>query len=98
MKDTIELGSSPCNEDCLQVGNENYELLAKVECQRFIELIRKKLGPEPPLARLFIKWNNHDFGTYAEVCLKYETDDDDASKYAELCEIELPTTWDDDAI
>lgn len=55
MKETISFGSSPCDEPCVQVGDDNYEELTREECQRFIDLIRKRVGPEPEGARLFIK-------------------------------------------
>lgn len=93
MKDTIEIGSSPCDEDCVQVGADSYELLAREECNRFIELIRKKLGPEPEGARLFVKSNPHDFGTYLEVACRFDDENEAATRYAYRCEAEAPATW-----
>ncbi len=62
MRDYIDLGSSPANEDCAQVGSENYSQKAREECVRFIELIRKVVGEEPEGAYLAVKSNPHDFG------------------------------------
>ena len=69
MKDYINIGPVPCEEDCAQVGQENYREQAIKECERFIELLRKTFGDEPPGARLAIKWFDHDFGSYCEVGL-----------------------------
>ena len=64
MRDYVSIGSAPSDEDCVAVGSEDYYKKARAECQRFIEVIRKKLGPEPSGARLVVKSFPHDFGTY----------------------------------
>ena len=66
MKLKMELGPTPPNESCVQVGEDNYDTRAYNECTRYIDCIRKKLGKEPKGARLGITANNHDFGTYYE--------------------------------
>lgn len=91
--DYVCIGSSPAEEDCAQVGSDNYPELSRAECRRFIELIRSVVGPEPEGARLIIKSNPHDFGTYYEVAVKFDSDDEDASAYAYRCEEEAPTRW-----
>ena len=93
MRDYINIGSSPCEEDCVQVGAENYAQLARVECQRFIEAIRQTIGPEPDGACLRVKSFPHDFGSYMEVVCYYEEDNEEATKYAFKCESESPSTW-----
>ena len=75
MRDYLSVGSSPAGEECVQVGCENYRNLARKECQRFIDGIRSYLGKEPKYARLYIKSNPHDFGTYLEVNCENEEDD-----------------------
>ncbi len=59
MKDYINIGAVPCEEDCAQVGREGYREQAVKECKRFIELLRKTFGDEPEGARLAIKWFDH---------------------------------------
>ena|SRR3990167_196083 len=98
MKDYMYLGSAPSDEDCVQVGSSNYKERAEEECKRYIDLIRKKLGPEPEGALLRIKWDNHDFGRYAEVCVSYETQNEQAVDYAFRCEAEAPTCWEADKL
>ena len=92
-RDYIDIGSTPALEDCAQVGSENYERRAREECNRFIALIRKTLGEEPEGARLAVKSNPHDFGTYYEVVCYYEDTNDEARKYAMRCEDEAPEKW-----
>ena len=94
MKDYINIGPVPCDEDCAQVGQDNYNKQAIEECTHFIALLRKTFGDEPEGARLAIKWFDHDFGSYCEVVCWYETEDEKARDYAFRCENEMPLTWD----
>ena len=41
MRDYIEIGSTPHDEDCAQVGSENYAKRAKYECEMFAKQIIK---------------------------------------------------------
>lgn len=93
MRDFIEIGSSPCDEDCAQVGEPDFHEKATKEMRRYIDLIRKKLGPEPEGARLGIKWFPHDFGSYGEVVCYFEDDNEKAREYAFKCEAEAPANW-----
>ena len=67
IKDSLYIGESPWDETCAQVGTDMYRVNAGKECRRFIEQIRKHYGTEPTGARLYIKQNPHDFGTYLAV-------------------------------
>ena len=93
MNDYIEIGPSPGNEECVQVGDGDYYQKARHECRRFIDLIRSALGSEPEGARLFIKRSPHDFGDYLEVACEYDEDFPAAIDYAFKCESEALTTW-----
>ena len=93
MRDFFSVGSSPCDEPCAQVGQPDYYQEARDECRRFLELIRRTLGPEPEGARLSIKSFPHDFGDYLEVVCYFETDNAEAVAYALRCEDESPATW-----
>ena len=96
MRDYVELGSAPCDEDCVQVTQEGaYLTRMRAECLRYIDLIRRKLGLEPEGARLAIRSCPHDLGTYLEVVCYYDTLDFVAADYAYRCEREAPRTWDD---
>ena len=87
------IGSSPCEEDCAQVGTPDYHRKAIAECHRFIQLIRDTLGLEPEGAELRIKAFDHDFGEYHEVVCWFETDNEAARAYAARCEDDAPATW-----
>jgi len=93
-RDYMHIGPTPADEPCQQVGTPDYDpIKARQECNRFIAAIRQTLGPEPEGAHLSIKSNSHDFGTYLEVVINYDTDDEEATKYAYRCESDAPTTW-----
>jgi hypothetical protein len=94
MTDYIEIGPSPCEEDCVQVGTEDYLARGRAECRRFIDLIRQECGEEPPGAVLTIKNNPHDFGTYSEVICRYNDSNEEAMDYAFFVESNAPTKWD----
>ena len=91
----MDLGSSPTDEDCVQLGSPDYHTRARTECARFIEVIRKNLGPEPEGARLAVKSNPHDFGVYLSVVCHYDDENEEARKYAYRRESETPRTWND---
>ena len=65
--DSLYIGEGPWDEPCPQVGDDGYAYRAKQHCRRFIEQIRKHYGDEPEGARLFMKGNPHDFGTYYSI-------------------------------
>ena len=91
MRDCIYIGSTPPEEDCVSVGGDYQKMRA--ECQRYIRALRHKLGPEPGSARLGIKREEHDFGSYCEVVCYFDTDDRPALDYALKCEGEGPLRW-----
>ena len=94
MRDYISIGPVPAEESCQQVGTPSYDShAARAECVRFIDAIRKEIGPEPEGARLGIKSNPHDFGTYLDVVCYFEDDNPAAVEYAYRCESDAPTTW-----
>lgn len=94
MRDYIDIGPSPAAEDCAQLGTDDYSELAREECKRFIAFIRKHKGEEPAGARLAIKSNAHDFGTYYEVVCYFDDECEEATNYAFACESDLPEHWD----
>lgn len=93
MIDYLELGPSPCDEDCAQVGDDNYEQKARAECQSFISLLRKTFGNEPEGAKLIIKSNPHDYGRYYEVAVKFDDNFPKSIDYAFNVENNAPTNW-----
>lgn len=92
-RDYITIGSEPCLEPSPQVGQDDYAAEAQKSCHRFIRTIRKALGEEPEGARLAVKANPHDFGTYYEVVCHFDDADEEATRYAFKCEAEAPEEW-----
>jgi len=95
MRDYLTIGSAPCDEDCAQVGQSNYIWQARKECQRFIQLIRKTLGPEPEGAHLAVKSFPHEFGDYLEVVCHFDPEIKASVDYASRCESDAPATWEE---
>jgi hypothetical protein len=91
--DYINIGSTPAEEDCTQIGTLDYLKRTRVECEQFIEAIRKKLGKEPDGARLKIMGFDHEFGRYHEVVCEFADANEPAMEYAFLCESDAPVTW-----
>lgn len=94
MREQLEIGSSPCEEDCAQVGSANYRTHAYREMRTFIAQLRRTFGPEPATAHLTIRAFPHDFGTYHEVVVTWDEDDYIGQEYAYRIEANTPATWD----
>lgn len=94
MMDCFELGSAPWDEECVQViTGKDYHQEMREECMRFGRAIEKKFPPPNDNAFLTIKSFAHDFGTYYEVCVRFDDRDADAVEYAYMLEDSLPGTW-----
>lgn len=96
MREYLNIGCTPYEEDCAQVGAPDYARRAWAECLRFIQQLRKAFGPEPDGAQLAVKAFPHDFGTYHEVVCYYDTDIPASIDYALQCEEEMPAKWEDE--
>lgn len=94
--DYIYIGETPAEENCEQVGDNYNPSRARAECKAFINQIRREFGPEPQGARLRIKTENHDFGSYLSVICQYACDNQTAADYAYQVECPAPR-WDDEA-
>ena len=90
MQDLIYLGSSPYNENCIQVEKEGEYLPAmRHECQVYASMLRRMF---PQLSgKLRVKTHPHDFGSYCEVVLVVQDDED------WLIEDQCPANWDVEA-
>ncbi len=95
MREFMDLGSStPPMEDCAQIGRDDYNVQARKECREYIGLLRRSLGKEPDSARLSVKSNPHDFGSYLTVCCHFDPAIPTAVDYAFRCESAGPQEWD----
>ncbi|MCK6376671.1 hypothetical protein [Zoogloea sp.] len=82
----MNIGPMPCEENAAQVGRPDYDELSPLE----------RLHPVPPeaLVSLIVKTFPHDFGSYREVCVRYEDTDPVATGYAFDLERDTPEQWD----
>lgn len=110
MKETIELGSVPYDENCSQVGDPDYWEQIKLETRAYINqlkrLYRNFHGKDlPEDCKLYLKAFDHDFGTYHEVVVSYDMpfdytgfkDQHPAVDAAYWLEANLPANWDEEA-
>jgi hypothetical protein len=89
MRDFISLGPVPCNEPCAQLGTAIYDARRRIENQVF----RNQLETEFPAAVFGCKAFPHDFGTYHELVVYFETDDAEATDFALHVETEASSEW-----
>lgn len=99
-REELNIGCTPCDEPCVQVGHLMYSRIARAECQQFIldlesQILRK--WPEGGRIALRIKGCPHDHGTYYEVFAYYDPDDPVAVAQALFCEGEADEHWSDES-
>jgi hypothetical protein len=97
MRDCIDVGCAPTEEDCAQVGQPEYATQARKECRAYIHQLRRMFGEEPEGASLSIKSNPHDFGSYFSVVCFYDPALPPSREYAFRCEGKSPREWDAEA-
>lgn len=97
MRDRIDIGPVPAEESCAQLGSDRYHRVWRAECRAFCAQLLRVFGPEPEGARLIITSNPHDFGTYHDVAVLYETDNVAALDWALRIEGDTPAEWDNAA-
>ena len=95
MKDFFTIGPVPVEEDCMQVGNENYTKFSIIECETFIDQIKRQFPNLNETVKLKTKSFVHDFGTYHEVAIWFESDDEESVEDAYKIDNELPNVWDE---
>ena len=94
----IQLASTPYEEECAQVGTDDYPERSRLECRVFIQ---ERVYPIPePLAEhcyYSVKSFSHDHGRYREVVIHYNTANAAAITFAFALESKLPSRWDEEA-
>jgi hypothetical protein len=99
MREYIYLGSAPPDEECVQVERSGEYLAPMREEARKFKALMEKVHPVPEelefLVGYSVKWEPHDFGSYAEVVAWYDTSDGDGQKWALEAEEQVPKTWED---
>ena len=88
-----EIGSSPCNEECAQTLDPNFTEKNRLECRVYIDQLTREFGEPPGEARYSVKASEHDFGTYREVVIRFNPDNEEETAYADKVQDGL-TMWD----
>jgi hypothetical protein len=97
MEDFLTLGPAPFEEDCIQVSPEvDYSAMRK-EVASYVALLESRFTNIPENAHFGIKRESHDFGTYFEAAVYWDTEDADSQAFAFFVESNLPATWTDDS-
>lgn len=91
----MNIGPVPAEENAAQVGAPCYEEHSQRECRVFKRMLERlyPIASGCP-ATLLIKSFPHDFGSYREVCVRYEDTDRSATLYAYALESGMPMHWD----
>lgn len=98
MRDHFELGSAPFGEDCAQVGAADYRARSIAECNAFARQLARRFPNAPEKARFTTKTFPHDFGSYREVVVCYDDEDEASVEFAYTVENDTPEYWDEQAI
>ena len=93
MKQHLNLGSTPCDEDCAQVGQPDYQARMRVETARYIAQLERQFPKRPDGCRFAVKGFVHDFGNYHEVVVLYDDSVEAEVEFAFGVEADLPARW-----
>lgn len=97
MRDYLTLGTTPTDEDCAQLGQPDYWERAKKEGRLYRKQLIRQFGEPQGTAHFVGKRFDHDFGTYIELCIVFDSDSEEETNYAYRVENELPENWDEEA-
>ena len=96
MREWLTLGPVPYEEDCVQVNsNEDYLPAMNKEVRKFVEFLQNRFLNIPENAYFGVKSENHDFGTYKEAAIFWDTEDEESEQFAFFVESNIPARWDD---
>lgn len=91
----MNIGPVPTDESAAQVGRPDYDDQSLRQCHVFKRML-ERLRPIPAdgSATLVVKSFPHDFGSYRQVCVRYDDNDPVATDYAFALESDTPAEWD----
>jgi len=96
--DYMEIGPNPCEEDCAQLGTPDYRRISNIEMDVYIDQLCREFATRLDYVDFGKKWFNHDFGSYGEVVVYYNTEDELSTKAAFFIEANLPMNWDEESL
>ena len=88
MRDYLALGPVPAEEDCQQIGMSDYDGEKDTADLRRYKAMLEERWPD---AHFAIKSFPHDFGSYREVVVYFDTEQEDPIAFD--IEANLPRTW-----
>ena len=92
--DYLTLGSTPCGEDCAQVGTEEYHLRSLLECKAYVRQLQQQFGdPLNSSCWYGVKSFPHDFGSYHEVVIYFDDENEQSVDFAYNVESNIPEYW-----
>jgi len=97
MRDNLTLDPTPSGEECAQIGSDNYMARAQKECDAYLHQLERTFPVMPEDTYFAVKRNPHEFGTYLEVVVFFETEDEASSNFAFAVDGDKPTHWDEEA-
>jgi hypothetical protein len=89
--------TTPHDEPCAQVGSFNYSSSSRAEARALINQLIRENGNPPEGVGFKIKSNPHDFGSYLDVVIRFDEDNEEQSDYAYQIEGAIPDKWDSEA-
>jgi asparagine synthetase A len=95
----LELGPTPYDMPCAQLGDENYVSKAQKEVKAYLNQLNRMFPEVGNSATLYFdtKWFNHDFGRYVEVVIHYREGHSEEDVIYKI-ERSLPDKWDNEAL
>lgn len=101
MLEKIELGPTPSDETCIQVGEPDYEIRAHAETTAYVNQLHRVYaaahnGKRSP-ARIRVKEFSHDFGAYFEAVVSFQDNNEEQIEAAFWLDANAPSQWDNEA-
>ncbi len=95
------LGAAPSEEACVQLGDTNYVARARAEIRAFRgQILRHCEANKHPLPNGVVLVNKaklHEFGTYYELDVRYDPDNDTHCCFIDWLDNTAPSEWDEAA-
>lgn len=98
--ESLNIGPCPADEIAADLKSPHYRTLCKLELSLYKQQLREEILLKWPkngcLVRFKTTSNPHDFGTYHEIDVMYDSIDSISVEQAYYCEGHASTTWTDE--
>ena len=88
------LGSVPSDEKCAQLDLSDYYERVQIECKTYVRQLQRQFAQDLDVVKFKIMANRHDFGTYYDVSVVYDTESEISTVAAYRIENMSPEKWD----